>query len=234
MALKYYSYVSCYGVNSINELRGAVFVNQVPRQLINARPNTDMPKPNIFASAKTYFHRARPVLSEIKYLNSGLKIMEAMAVLRAVSSTVVCFDDLERRSKGLTANEIFGLASYLKEDRKCKVILIFNDDAEKSDQEEIDTLREKTVDKWITFSPTPLEACDIAIPEHDREYGTITWAAVQLRISNIRMITRIARHAREITPLLHDINNQVRAHCINTLALAVWAIYGGTETPTLD
>ncbi len=42
-------------------------------------------------------------------------------------NVIVCFDDFERMSDKINKKDIFGLIAKLKEDRECKVVMIFND-----------------------------------------------------------------------------------------------------------
>ena len=41
---------------------------------------------------------------------------------------IVCIDDLERSGADLNIKDVFGLVSYLKEQRGCKVVLLLNDE----------------------------------------------------------------------------------------------------------
>lgn len=73
----------------------------------------------------------------------------------SVNKTIVCVDDIERRGANLSAREVLGLVSFLKEQRNCKVILIWNDDAEDKERAEFEKYHEKVVDRSLNFEPTP-------------------------------------------------------------------------------
>jgi hypothetical protein len=47
----------------------------------------------------------------------------------SVKETIVCIADIERRGNSLGDQEVLGLVSALKEQKKCKVVLILNHEA---------------------------------------------------------------------------------------------------------
>ena len=77
--------------------------------------------PTLFAKTHKPLQDA---LSLVRVGNSTLK-----AVITSLpSDTIICMDDLERRGKNLSPKDVMGLISHLKEQKKCKVVLILNDE----------------------------------------------------------------------------------------------------------
>ena len=46
-----------------------------------------------------------------------------------VREQIICFDNLERAGKGLAAKDVLGLITFLKEQRRCKVVMLLNQEA---------------------------------------------------------------------------------------------------------
>jgi hypothetical protein len=60
-----------------------------------------------------------------------------------IRDQIVCIDDLERRGNGLDLKDVFGLVSFLREQRNCKVMLILNSDELGNSKVEFDTYLER-------------------------------------------------------------------------------------------
>src|SRR4029079_6640006 len=52
--------------------------------------------------------------------------LESLSFL-SIFDTIVCIDDLERKGATLDLRDVMGLVSLLREQRRCKVVLILND-----------------------------------------------------------------------------------------------------------
>jgi len=112
----------------------------------------------------------------------------------AVRDQIVCIDDLERKGDTLKIKDVLGLVSFLKEERRCKVVVILNDGAfEESEKEDFATYFEKTVDTHVQFTPTPTECAQIALPTESKRHVTMRRFCEALQISNIRVVKRIER-----------------------------------------
>jgi len=115
-----------------------------------------------------------------------------------VKDILVCLDDFERL-KAVTAEEILGLISELKEERGCKVILIFNagELAKKPVMSEAyASYKEKVIDIEVDFAPTPLEAFDLAFePEFPNR------SRVALHVHELRITKETLNNSLLISPV---------------------------------
>ena len=85
-------------------------------------------------------------------------------LLATIKRQIICFDDLERRGAGLSMNDVLGLASHLKEERKCKVVLILNDEKLEGDADkDFKRYLEKVIDTVMLFEPTVEECAEIGV-----------------------------------------------------------------------
>ena len=134
IALKRYAYVSLYGVNDIEQLRSSIVENSRHSDKIGE-----------LYSLSDFL--GKPWGAQIQVLSKGFSALpvankERTAIIQAitfhgVAEQIICLDDLERKGEKIKVREILGLASFLKEQRKCKVVLILNDVSfDKSDQED--------------------------------------------------------------------------------------------------
>jgi hypothetical protein len=71
---------------------------------------------------------------------------------------------LERKGHQLAMKDVMGLISHLKEQKKCKSVLILNDDSfEKTDKEKFERYNEKIIDASILFESNSSDSLNIAI-----------------------------------------------------------------------
>jgi hypothetical protein len=91
-----------------------------------------------------------------KHPNEAPKDILARAVLSSfVGNTLVCIDDFERKSPSVTVNEIMGTIAQLRDARKCKVVVIINEDSlDKTQREEFQRFSEKVFNRSMhSFLP---------------------------------------------------------------------------------
>jgi hypothetical protein len=145
IALTHYSYVSLFGINSLDALKYSIFENTVRSSDIGAEPTLETLRSNALAVAERLGRKSVWFLQQIPRVTSYVGSL-APAWFLSVRRTVICIDDIERRGASLTVREVLGLASMLKEQRGCKIALILNSDALEEDKEEFRKYYEKVVD----------------------------------------------------------------------------------------
>ena len=142
------------------------------------------------------------------------------------NNTLFGIDDLERKGEKLRIIDVLGLTSLLRERRKCKVVLILNDEElSEGDHEAFEKYSEKVIDSSLVFEPTSEEACKIAIkgttPNDDllREYSN------KLDIANIRILKKLERFVRLIELHLQGFDARITGQAVNSLVLFGWATF---------
>jgi hypothetical protein len=146
-ALSDYSYVSLFGIDSLEALKMAIYANQARL----GKAPADKWRSKIAMGGK----KAQPLLELTPYVGNLVKALGTL-YFSQVTKQIVCIDDLERRSKNLDVKDVLGLISFLKEERMCKVVLLLNDG--QLDAEGAEMFRghfEKTIELCST-SPMPL------------------------------------------------------------------------------
>lgn len=75
---------------------------------------------------------------------------------------VICFDDFERKSSTVDLQDLFGFVTNLALQYEAKIVIILNDDVFKGeDQTVFSNVKEKSVSKYLSFSPTSGELFEI-------------------------------------------------------------------------
>ncbi len=232
IALKRYSYVSLFGINSLDELKYSIFENSVKSSEIGVEPSIETLRSNTSAAAERLGRKSLRFIQQIRFVKSFAGDLPSVWYL-SVKETIVCMDDIERRGKNLDIRDVLGLISSLKEQKKCKVVLILNDEA-MQEEKEFTTYLEKVVDTSLTFAPTPQESVRIALTPDSQIDIFIAENCVALGISNIRLVKRIQRSVSKIEPMLRKFDEGVLRQAVHSLVLLVWSVYEPARAPSLD
>ena len=127
---KKYSYISLFGINSLDELKQTIFERIVPIEksgekisFKNFAKNLDTPISELggFVKSAGAFLSGTPGIKHFAPL-------AFKALYLTVQDTLICLDDIERKGKNLRIQDILGLVSELKEQRNCQIVLISNKD----------------------------------------------------------------------------------------------------------
>lgn len=122
------------------------------------------------------------------YFNKSLIAIHASNIaFSSIRNAIICFDDLERKHTNLSITEIFGLASYLREERNCKIIFIFNDETQNTeDKSKFLSYKEKIIDKEILYDDKIENLINYVFEETDEYYDHIKDRCEKLGVNNIR------------------------------------------------
>lgn len=214
-----YAYVSLFGLTTLAEVRRRVAEETVAAIKIPGKDGT------VGEAIEDGGWQLKPLqimklLPVIPYLGKLEGLANELS-FSSVRNAVICFDDLERAGSSLKLADIFGLASFLKEERNCKVVLISNEQKLNSEsKDELLKYLEKVIDENIHFAPTPSEACKIALGGAPDLARTVLREKVEkLGISNIRVISRLSGMAEDLATMFQGLHERVLQEAINTLAL---------------
>jgi hypothetical protein len=236
LSAKRYAYVSLFGLNSLDGLRYSIFENTVTPENLISGPNVS----TLNAFVRKGFdlgRKSRSLLDPIMALAGAKDGGEALfrSAFMLVKDQLVCLDDLERAGEGLRQRDVLGLASALKEQRNCKVVLLLNDEAMKDDEkEEFERQLEKVVDIPLVFDPNPSEAAAIALSGSTDLEQMLREHTVQLGILNIRVIKKIERMAQRLQSILKDFPAPILKQAVAAVVLGGWAEFQPNEAPPFD
>ena len=231
IGLTRYSYASLFGVNSLEGLKLTLFENL---------EFLDAPATSYTDKGKDILKRVASTATKYSRLAEGLPTIGQLLskagplYFSAIRNQIVCIDDLERRGAGLELKDVFGLISFLREQRGCKVILLLNEEELDVDKGDFDTHFEKVFDARLVFSPTAPEALNIALKTDDRATTLLRGYCETLKIANIRVIKKIERLVRQILPHLTPYAPEITQQAIHSLVLFGWSKFQPNVAPPLD
>lgn len=235
IGLSHYSYISLFGLNSLEALKYAIFENTVSTNKITGNPDLSTFSQNIADSGIKQKIRilAEPLLNWFGNKDAGDAIGRALFL--SVKQRIICIDDLERVGSALEIRDVLGLVSMLKEERECKIVLLLNDQELKDkNKKDFEGLLEKVIDVSLFFEPTTDEAVDIALQNDTESYVFMRSRIIQLGIINIRIIKKIERLALQLLNILDGRKKEVVEKAISTVVIGTWAQLATNDAPSLE
>lgn len=233
IGLNKYSYVSLFGVSSLEALKYAIFEQSINVELIGEPFRLETIKDNKLASLCSGLKRSIEFTTKVPWLKN-ITIPLQSIFFSSVRDTIVCIDDFERKSDNLNTQDILGLVSLLKEQRNCKLVLIFNYEY-MAETAIYDKFREKVVDFEIDFNPTSKDCIEIALPGEPAYMNEIGLLVERLKINNIRIIKKIERMAVNVYPFVKEFEPEVLLRALQFISLYCYCYYGNNkEVPSCE
>lgn len=230
VGLKKYSYVSLFGQNSLEGLKYSIFENTVDIDHINSGPDLG----TLSGSLSSIQKLSRPILGVVgSILGKDYFSTIARGFFLTVRDEIICIDDLDRVGKGLEDKDVLGIISYLKEQRRCKVVLLLNNEELQSKNDFKDHL-EKVIDVEMKFEPTAFEASAIGIDKTNSFYKKFAQTTTALNIVNIRVIRKIQRLIKRLEELLAYHDKRIFEGAIPSMVLFGWVTYQPKLAPSID
>lgn len=229
VALEDHAYVSLFGQNSLQDVRNSIFENTELVRPVETKERVARWKEKGERLGRQ-ITKYRQMLKS--FASDGLVASAERLMFASLKPQIVCIDDLERAGDGLSKKDVLGLISQLKEQKKCKVVLLLNSAALGDDEAEFNRQIEKVADAMIAFEPTPAEAAEIGIPKDAPEWELLRSNCTKLGIRNIRTIKRIEAVARRLQALLERHDKRVLRQAIHTAALFTFSRYQPDEAPS--
>jgi len=162
-----YSYVSLFGVGSLDELKFAIFENVITLSGGVRRP--DIETLDEFVSSRFSWRKWARLVRAVPIVKNAIGgDATSLVSFMTIRDQIICIDDLERCGQNLSVNDVLGLISYLREQRNCKVVLILNDEMlEQEDKRDFAKHLEKVIDLSLAYEPRPGDSVKIAIQGTD-------------------------------------------------------------------
>ena len=241
LKLRKYAYVSLFGIKDSSDILQSVFA--LAENTYPSENKTVVPK-NIIGYNLHEMELGKKFRSLLGFASEHVSVPHiaglggvARAVLSSfVGDTLVCIDDFERKGKSVTVNEIMGVIAQLRDARRCKVVLILNEDSlDEKEKEEFHRYSEKVINRAIQFKPTEAEATAIAFPGNDDLNECLRKYCENLGILNIRIMLKMLRIAKELLDLVKTTDEYVRNAILRSLVVLVWAAFSppGEGAPSL-
>ncbi len=237
IALKKYAYVSLFGLANIEDVKTSIVENTIDSSVIDAKPDLTSLQAISQRLVDGFKHTAAELSRYAKNLPVGSSyVLSANRILFTLTSEqIICIDDLERAGKDLDAKNVMGLASALKEEKNCKIVILLNQDALAPGKKDDFTINlEKVADIVIRFDPTPAEAADIAVDSLQPFEAWLREDIIALKITNIRVIKRIEKFCKQVFSVTQGADARTLRQIVHTIALAVYAKFQPEIAPSLE
>lgn len=245
MAKTKYAYVSLFGIKDSADILQSVFANTIDlathERVENLSSAIGLQKiGDLYKKLDKKWKAATTFGADhasVPYFSGLGGVVRAM-VSNLVYDTVVCIDDFERKSASVHVNEIMGTIVQLRDARKCKVVLILNENSLNEEEKvEFQRFAEKVIDASFKFEPTPAESASVVFSyDNDKAANSILRSACEeLGITNIRVMTKISRYAQELVGLLKDVDSEVVKQILRSFVVIAWSAYSprGEGAPNL-
>jgi len=207
-----YSYVSLFHLSSIDQIKQEIFANAEfgkpkIKLLRNSKKNKQILK----------FSKEIPFLKEYSGLVSAIENS-------LINGFLICFDDIERKSKELDLALFLGLCNYLKEESNCKIIIVLNEsEINENDLEEFKRYREKVIDQEFLYEPSIKENYEIIFGENQDLLEPIK----RLGINNLRIMEKIKWYVDFFNKFFKNVEPSVRIYFINRIVVISYLLLSG-------
>ena len=232
--LERYSYVSLFGINSLECFKYTIFENIIKKEIIGTEASLETFKSNTTSLIESFGRQSINLFKGAPIVKSFSPAIETISFL-SLNKTLICIDDLERKGKGLEIKDVMGLVSLLKEQKDCKVVLLLNDGEDGLDDYE--KYREKVIDIELAFEPNPEECAEIAYSEQTPYCSRLRELTTNLAIRNIRILKKVERLAALALPLAKEFEPEISDQVLHSLVLYAWSYFCSTsneEIPPLE
>ena len=233
--LSRYSYVSLFGIDSLEGLKTAIFENL---EFLLPEGSTGLER--LFSGGNTILKGGKQFAGAvaalpIPYLGGALSKAQPL-LFSAIRNQIVCVDDLERRG-ALSVKDVLGLISYLREQRGCKIALLLNrTQLDDSGEKDFGDFFEKVIDTNLVFAPVSSEAVAIALDQDDDVSKLIREDCEKLEISNIRVIKKIERLINMLKePIFSKFGPDTTRQVVHSMVMFGWRkLDVGSNPPSIS
>lgn len=233
VALKSYAYVSLFGLTSLDHLKYSIFENTVAVADVGIEATVETFQSNTDAVVKRLGRKSLSFLRGAPIVGDYASALQSLSFL-SVRETIVCIDDLERKSDELAMKDVLGLVAHLRDQKRCKVVLILNDDSlDGDDRKNFDKFNEKVIDRSLEYAPNATDCARIALSGEGPVQEHLRKATVSLAISNIRIVKKIERYATDVAQLVSKFDASVLRQALQSTVVFGWSVYS-KDAPSID
>ena len=138
-----YSYVSLFGIDSIEALKFEI--------ALSTHETTQ--KKDYLSGLKGIFKKSLDVIDLPKLEGTGVTLslgkgLISSAITSLIGDTLICIDDIERLSKNIDIKDVMGLVNHLSLEKNCKVVVILHEGKADEDFREY---KEKVFDEVLVL-----------------------------------------------------------------------------------
>lgn len=194
-----YAYISLFGIDSLDSLKYEIAIQTQATSTDKKDSKKNLKIKSLFTFI-TNNVKIPDIQSNGFALSIGQNIITG-ALFSLVKDTIICIDDLERKSDNLDIKDIMGLISHLKTEKNCKVVVILHQD--KTDNQ-FQEYKEKVFDEIVHL--TENFSIIKTIIDDDEMIDIYEEFYQKLAVKNIRFYERVKRDYQEIIESVDDLS----------------------------
>lgn len=139
-----YSYVSLFGIDSIDALKFEI--------TLSTHETTQ--KKDYLSGLKGVLKKSLDAIELPKLKGTGVTLsigkgLISSAITSLIGDTLICIDDIERLSNKLDIRDVMGLVNHLNLEKKCKVVAVLHEDKARNEFREY---KEKVFDEVLILN----------------------------------------------------------------------------------
>lgn len=237
-SVRRYAYASIFGAQSVGEIRTSLLSrwtafpmlsemelkSATRRQRILGWIRSKRDKVRDKANLKQTYESLREVAPF-----GGKHLLVAAETLAGsfVTDMLVVLDDIERIGDKVSFENLLGMVAELRDQRRCKVILVFNEGGfrKPEDQALYERYAEKVVDQKLVFQLDAEDTSEIGLASDTPLRDMVAKTCIGLDIRNIRVLQRIESAMRKIFPLVQDLSPTVHSQLAVSVPVFACALY---------
>jgi len=199
-------FISLYGKTSIKDIENEVLVKAYYRSI--GRDNEEKDIIEKFSSTFSMVSKSidailgtkiNEIKNDVNQINNNQKNDKAKEFI--TNGLIICFDDFERKSTNINLQDLFGFITNLALQYEARITIILNSDVFSGEDKKVfANVKEKSVSKYLSFSPTSNELFDIIFEKYEQlnsHRDTLKETFENVNIVNARIFTQVLDNTLE-------------------------------------
>lgn len=214
-AHKKYAYVSLFGIESLESLGYEIAIKSQGTSTTEKENDKNSKVKSFFTNMIQHIDIPK-IESNGFALSIGQNLVSSI-ISNMVSETIICIDDLERKSDKLDMKDLMGFISQLKTEKNCQVIVILHQDKINEQNTEFQEYKEKVFDDVLYLTDNfPIikemiennEMIDIYQEFYDK-----------LKVKNLRFYQKVDKDFQNMMSLGHDFSYTSKEYILKNLII---------------
>lgn len=214
-----YAYVSLFGLETLEAFKYEIAI----------KTHSSTQKDDKLSKVKNGFTNILSSIEFPKLEGNGLtlsigKELISNIISSSIQDTIICIDDLERKSEKLDIKDIMGLISQLKSENNCKIIVILHEEKVEDVYKEY---KEKVFDN-VFYLTENLSIIDKIINDNDMFFVYKDFYE-KLGEKNLRFYLKVKRDYDDIISQIEDLSASSKEYILRGLLVARMAFDGNKK-----
>lgn len=212
---KKYAYVSLFGIESLESLGYEIAIKSQATSTSEKDNEKNSKVKSLFTNIMQHIDIPK-IESNGFALSIGQNLVTSI-ISNMVSETIICIDDLERKSNKLDMKDLMGFISQLKTEKNCQVIVILHQDKISQQNPEFQEYKEKVFDD--VFYLTDNFSIIKEIIENTEMIDIYQEFYDKLKVKNLRFYQKVDKDFQNMMSLGHDFSYTSKEYILKNLMI---------------